>query len=97
MIRRVNADNHRGQEDKTFQQQAGYMRAMIFSHMKDQKSCKRSGSIYAQERPAECHQVFVTALIALDPHKSVDGFILRLLKLCVTHLLKKFTLRAASS
>ncbi len=31
----MNADNHRGQEDKSFQQQAGYMRAMIFSHIND--------------------------------------------------------------
>ena len=43
----MSADNHWGQEVKTFQKQAGYMRAMISSHINDQMSCKRSGSIYA--------------------------------------------------
>ncbi len=42
----MSADNHRGQEAKTFHQQAGYMRAMISSYINDQMSCKRSGSIY---------------------------------------------------
>lgn len=46
MMRRMSADNHRGQEAKIFHKQAGYMRAMIFSHINDQMSCKRSGSIY---------------------------------------------------
>jgi len=45
-MRRMSADNHWGQEVKTFQKQAGYMRAMISSHINDQMSCKRSGSIY---------------------------------------------------
>jgi len=47
----MSADNHQGQEDKSFQQQAGYMRAMISSHINVKMSCKRSGFIYAQERP----------------------------------------------
>jgi hypothetical protein len=47
MMRRVSANNHQGQEDKSFQQQAGYMRAMISSHINVEMSCKRSGSIYA--------------------------------------------------
>jgi len=45
-MRRMSANNHRGQEVKIFHKQAGYMRAMIFSHINDQMSCKRSGSIY---------------------------------------------------
>ena len=45
-MRRMSANNHRGQEVKIFHKQAGYMRAMIFSHIEDQMSCKRSGSIY---------------------------------------------------
>jgi len=49
-MRRMSANNHRGQEAKIFQKQAGYMRAMIFSHIDDQMSCKRSGSIYAGGR-----------------------------------------------
>ena len=56
MMRRMNADNHGGQEDKSFLKQAGYMRAMIFSHIDDQMSCKRSGSIYVgkgREQDAE--------------------------------------------
>ncbi len=59
----VSANNHQGQEDKSFQQhdakdgggralpgasaEAGYMRAMISSHINVEMSCKRSGSIYA--------------------------------------------------
>ena len=46
MMRRMSADNHRGQEVKIFHKQAGYMRAMISSHIDDQMSCKRGGSIY---------------------------------------------------
>ena len=42
----VSANNHQGQEDKSFQQQAGYMRAMISSHINVKMSCKRSGFIY---------------------------------------------------
>ena len=45
----MSADNHRGQEAKTFHKQAGYMRAMISSYINDQMSCKRSGSIYVGE------------------------------------------------
>jgi hypothetical protein len=45
-MRRMNADNHRGQEDKSFQKQAGYMRAMIFSHISEFCLASRSGSIY---------------------------------------------------
>ena len=48
-MRRMSANNHRGQEVKIFHKQAGYMRAMIFSHIEDQMSCKRSGSIYVYE------------------------------------------------
>ena len=40
MMRRVSADNHRGQGVKNSHQQAGYMRAMISSHISDQLSCK---------------------------------------------------------
>ena len=47
-MRRMSANNHRGQEVKIFHKQAGYMRAMIFSHIEDQMSCKRSESIYLQ-------------------------------------------------
>ena len=47
-MRRMSANNHRGQEVKIFHKQAGYMRAMIFSHINDQMSCKRSGSIYGR-------------------------------------------------
>jgi len=36
----MSANNHRRQEVKNFHQQAGYMRAMISSHIKDQMSCK---------------------------------------------------------
>ena len=36
----MSANNHRGQEVKNFHKQAGYMRAMISSHIKDQMSCK---------------------------------------------------------
>ena len=46
MMRRVSADNHRGQGAKILHQQAGYMRAMIFSHRMIKMSCKRGGSIY---------------------------------------------------
>ncbi len=46
-MRRMSANNHRGQEVKNLHKQAGYMRAMISSHINDQMSCKRSGSIYA--------------------------------------------------
>jgi hypothetical protein len=56
MMRRMSANNHRGQEAKIFHRQAGYMRAMIFSHIDDQMSCKRSGSIYVgkgREQDAE--------------------------------------------
>ena len=42
----MSADNHRGQEVKNFRKQAGYMRAMISSHINDQMSCKPGGSIY---------------------------------------------------
>ena len=48
-MRRMSATNHRGQEEANFHKQAGYMRAMIFSHIDDQMSCKRSGSIYVGE------------------------------------------------
>ncbi len=55
---RMSANNHRGQEVKTFHKQAEYMRAMILSHIDDQMSCKRGGSIYVgkgreQERKLE--------------------------------------------
>ncbi len=46
MMRRMSANNHRGQEVKIFHKQAGYMRAMIFFSHYDQISCKRSGFIY---------------------------------------------------
>ena len=48
-MRRMSANNHRGQEVKIFHKQAGYMRAMIFSHINDRCLAKRSGSIYAGE------------------------------------------------
>jgi len=48
-MRRMSANNHWGQEGTNFHKQAGYMRAMIFSHIDDQMSCKRSGSIYVGE------------------------------------------------
>jgi len=56
MMRRMSANNHRGQEVKTFHKQAGYMRAMISSHINVKMSCKRSGSIYVgkgREQDAE--------------------------------------------
>jgi len=53
-MRRMSANNHWGQEGTNFHKQAGYMRAMIFSHIDDQMSCKRSGSIYVgKEREQE--------------------------------------------
>ena len=52
-MRSVSANNHQGQEDKSFQQQAGYMRAMITSHINVKMSCKRSGSIYAGGRETQ--------------------------------------------
>ena len=42
-MRRMSADNHRGQEVKIFRQQAGYMRAMINSHITDRCLAKRRG------------------------------------------------------
>jgi hypothetical protein len=39
-MRRMSANNHRGQEGANFHKQAGYMRAMISSHINDQLSCK---------------------------------------------------------
>ena len=36
MMRRMSANNHWGQEGENFHKQAGYMRAMIFSHINDQ-------------------------------------------------------------
>ena len=53
-MRRMSADNHRGQEVKIFHKQAGYMRAMISSHIDDQMSCKRGGSIYVGRSWASC-------------------------------------------
>ncbi len=47
----VSADNHQGQEDKSFHKQAGYMRAMISSHIMIKMSCKRRGFIYAGGTP----------------------------------------------
>ena len=35
-MRRMSANNHWGQEGENFHKQAGYMRAMIFSHINDQ-------------------------------------------------------------
>ena len=49
-MRRMSANNHWGQEGANFHKQAGYMRAMISSHIDDQMSCKRSGSIYVGGR-----------------------------------------------
>jgi len=34
-VPRMSADNHRGQEVKNFHEQAGYMRAMISSHINE--------------------------------------------------------------
>ena len=48
-MRRMSANNHWGQEGANFHKQAGYMRAMISSHIDDLMSCKRSGSIYVGE------------------------------------------------
>ncbi len=76
-MRRMNADNHRGQEDKSFQKQAGYMRAMIFSHISEFCLASRSGSIYAggrakQEARAERKIVFLPGEIYL-PKPFNDG------------------------
>ena len=51
-MRRMSANNHWGQEGANFHKQAGYMRAMISSHIDDLMSCKRSGSIYVSGRAA---------------------------------------------
>ncbi len=71
-MRRMNADNHRGQEDKSFQKQAGYMRAMIFSHISEFCLASRSGSIYAEGRAkqeAKAKDIAVTCQLVPDvPH-----------------------------
>ena len=82
MMRRMSANNHRGQEAiKVFHQQAGYMRAMNFSRIDDQMSCKRGGSIYAlmpraqdaQERPIYFSWMVSTAIVRMDRARDFAG------------------------
>ena len=65
-MRRMSANNHRGQEATNFDKQAGYMRAMIFSHINDRCLAKRSGSIYVgkgREQDAEALPTWMARIV----------------------------------